>query len=83
MRVTVHLVTGENVELDINPDQVEAVQAALAMGYPRTFSGALWRRKGSTSTGVFAVTVVAHVVHLVVHRASIAEVIERATEGAP
>jgi len=73
MRVTVHLTTGENVELDLQADEPEMLGVTVANGYPRTFVAPLWRRKGSTSSAMYADIVVAHIVHFVVHRAAASE----------
>lgn len=69
MRVTVHLTTGESIDLELDPDEADALGRAVADGHPRTVAGPLWRRKGSTSTALDAVIVTAHIVHAIRHRA--------------
>lgn len=68
MRVTLHLTTGENLDIDTTEDGAEALDAAIAERHPRTVAAAPWRRKGSTSTAAAVTVATAHIVYAIRHR---------------
>jgi hypothetical protein len=76
VRVTLHLTTGDPIELDLDADEADALGVAVAEGHPRTVAGPLWRRKGSTSTGQEAIVVTAQIVYAVRHRPTSSTAVE-------
>jgi hypothetical protein len=70
MRVTLHLTTGENLDIDTNETGAEALDAAIARSDPWSVTAPVWRRKNSTTTSTVVTVATAHIVYALRHRST-------------
>ena len=67
MRVTVHLTTGEDVDLDLGPAELVELRRTVDASHPRSFTGLMWRRKGSSIPAAEATIVTGCIAKIVRH----------------